>query len=469
MTRVTFAFCLVLLLITIATVICQQEDVNNPTEFETDNTDDAVLNSNGTDVLTTQAVFFGDHTQTQKNNVQLRVRKGDYEKYQFQPIVIGGNASDSETMWSKSIRFMNAQNNTYYERQLRNPVLTLWILISRNPKEKFEYSYSLKRFIETAWKLNIQATVVSTYDIDLLAADTGLQKIVYKHQPVEKMPDAILPRMGAKIDYHSLAVVRQFDKMDVLVLNNHNSLEISRDKLHSIQQLATYNLPIPKTMMAKFPVDTENIAREFDFPVVLKKVSGSQGKGVMLVNDRDHLKSLQEMIDVTQPMIFQQYISNSRGRDIRVIVVGGKVIGAMMRQAGDNGFKSNFHQGGFVESVQISRAVEWLAIEAVRLIDLDVAGVDILIDTNSYRICEINASPGFQGFEMATGVDVPQHIMDFIKLRSGVWGKKVKTESKKKNGGAAVYIPVSAEHVLPKPLKTKQISVEPNGSQQVVH
>ncbi|KAL0478148.1 alpha-L-glutamate ligase [Acrasis kona] len=465
MTRVTFAFCLVLLLITIATVICQQEDVNSPTEFETDNTDDAVLKSNGTDVLTTQAVFFGDHTQTQKNNVQLRVRKGDYEKYQFQPIVIGGKASDSETMWSKML------NNTYYEGQLRNPVLTLWILISRNPKEKFEYSYSLKRFIETAWKLNIQATVVSTYDIDLLAADTGLQKIVYKHQLVEKMPDAILPRMGAKIDYHSLAVVRQFDKMDVLVLNNHNSLEISRDKLHSIQQLATYNLPIAKTMMAKFPVDTENIAREFDYPVVLKvktahivsiltfkkKVSGSRRKDVMLVNDRDHLKSLQEIIDETlpmQPLIFQQYISNSRGRDIRVIVVGGKVIGAIRRQPYVNGFKSSFRQGGFVESVQISRAVEWLAIEAVRLIDLDVAGVDILIDTNSYRISEINASPGFQGFEMATGVDVPQHIMDFIKL------------SKKKNGGAAVYIPVSAEHVLP---KTKQISVEPNGSQQVVH
>lgn len=128
----------------------------------------------------------------------------------------------------------------------------------------------------------------------------------------------------------------------------------------------------------------------------MKRTSGSQGKGVSLVRDREHLTSLQDMIDTTQPMIFQEFIANSIGRDIRVIVVGGKVIGSMMRIAAQGNFKSNFHQGGFVKPVKISRAVEWLAIEAVRLIDLDVAGVDILIDTNSYRICEINSSPGFQ-------------------------------------------------------------------------
>ncbi len=339
----------------------------------------------------------------------------------------------------------------------------LWILISRNPKEKFELSYALKRFYETAWKQNIQVAIINTHDIDLIASEEGLQKIVVKGTPISKLPDAVLPRMGAKIDYHSLAVIRQFEKMNVLLLNDHNSLEISRDKMHTIQQLAMFNLPIPKTMIAKFPVDVENIEREFNYPVILKRTSGSQGKGVILIRDRDHLTSIMDMIDTSHPMIFQQFIANSSGRDIRVIVVGGKVIGAMMRIAA-KGFKSNFHQGGFVKPVKISRAVEWLALEAVRLIDLDVAGVDILIDTNSYRICEINSSPGFQGFEMATGVDVPKHIMNFIKLRTGIWSKTKKTKPPTER---AIKIEVAADHVQPKPVE-KQVEVGVDGAQKVV-
>lgn len=109
----------------------------------------------------------------------------------------------------------------------------------------------------------------------------------------------------------------------------------------------------------------------------------------------------------------------------------------------DIGFKANFHQGGYVRPVKLSPAVEWLAIECARLVGLDIAGVDILIDQDSYKICEINSSPGFQGFELATGIDVPQQIMEFVKLRSGVW-KKSSVNVQQKN---VVLVPVDAEHV----------------------
>jgi glutathione synthase/RimK-type ligase-like ATP-grasp enzyme len=148
------------------------------------------------------------------------------------------------------------------------------------------------------------------------------------------------------------------------------------------------------------------------------------------------------MIDVSSPMIFQEFIAKSSGKDIRAIVVGGKVIGAMMRVA-RKGFKANYHQGGYVKGIKLSQAVEWLAIEAARLVDLEIAGVDLLIDQKTYRICEINSSPGFEGFELATGVDVPWGILDFVKIRTGVWKKPASKKKKKK----PMVVPVEDEHM----------------------
>jgi RimK family alpha-L-glutamate ligase len=338
---------------------------------------------------------------------------------------------------------MNAQDLSYYRRELKNPILTVWLL-THGPGEgkSAKMNYSQKRFFEEAWKMNIALKIVETPRFDLIASQEGLECILYDGVRIEKLPDAVLPRLGAKINYFSLAVVRQLEKLGVLVLNPNTALEISKDKLYTLQTLAAHNMPIPKTMIAKFPVDMNSITREFSFPLILKKSSGSQGKGVMLIQNQDQLNDVVDMIDVTKPLIFQQYISKSSGRDIRVVVVGGKAIGGMMRVA-KKGFKSNFHQGGYVKPVQLTPAIEWLAIESVKQLGLDVAGVDILIDEKTYRICEINASPGFQGFELATGINVPKHILDFVKLRCGVWKKK--DEPKKKQ---LITIPVVAEHVL---------------------
>jgi gamma-F420-2:alpha-L-glutamate ligase len=140
--------------------------------------------------------------------------------------------------------------------------------------------------------------------------------------------------------------------MDVLFFNDLSSLEISRDKLKTLQTLSAVNLPIPKTMIAKFPFEYDSINKEFQYPLILKKSSGSQGKGVMLVQSEQHLKDIEDMLETKNPLIFQEYIETSHGRDIRCVVVGGKALGGMMRIA-KSGFKSNFHQGGYVKHVSL--------------------------------------------------------------------------------------------------------------------
>jgi len=383
-------------------------------------------------------------TSKSKNKTKIRVNRLEHEKYKFKPIVIGE---------SKGIKLLNARNDDFYRRVLERPIATLWLLtVGGRGKRAIHFNYTMKRLFERAFRMNIQVEVRETHLFDLVVSQEGLEQLIYKGKPIDKLPDAVLSRLGAKIDYFGLAVVRHLEKMDVLVLNDHMALETSRDKLHTLQDLGAHNMPIPKTMIAKFPVDTASIQREFKFPIILKHSSGTQGKGVMLIENVEHLNGLSDMIDVSKPMIFQEYISNSSGRDIRVIVVGGKVVGAMMRVA-KSGFKANFHQGGYVKKIKISPAVEWLAIESARLIGLEVAGVDILIDKSTYKICEINSSPGFMGFEMATEVDVPFHILDFVKLRTGVWKKKRNRRTK-----SPVVIPVQEEHT--------KIEVDADGAQR---
>ncbi|KAL9649913.1 hypothetical protein ABK040_011386 [Willaertia magna] len=391
-----------------------------------------------------------------KKTVQIQV-PSSFEKFRLKPKVIGEK---------QNIKFYNAQNTTFYQRKLKNPILTLWILIvGRNVKGQSYYTYSAKRFFETAWKRNIQVELKEIQKFDLIVSQEGLGQIIYDGKPIESLPDAVLPRLGAHIDYWGLAVIRQFEKMDVLVLNGIDSLEMTRDKLQTLQQLAKEQIPIPKTILARFPIDTEILKKNFEFPIILKKSSGSQGKGVILIQNEEQIKGLGDMLDVSKSMIFQEYISASKGRDIRVIVVGGRAVGAMMRIA-KTGFKSNFHQGGWVKPVRLSRSLEWLAITAAQQVELDFAGVDILIDNDTYKICEINSSPGFEGFEMATGVGVPEEVLDYVKLRTSVWRKIASQKNRDKLKKNPILIPVQAEHVVAaKPANDVKVDVDLNGNQ----
>ena len=294
--------------------------------------------------------------------------------------------------------------------------MKVWIL------EKFKdfNSYTSNRFKEVAEEMNIEIKLVAPEEFDLIVTKEGEKSILYNGNLVE-LPDCLIPRIGT-VTYYSLAIIRHFERLGVFILNSSQSMETAKDKLATLQLLATNNIPIPKTMLAKFPINIAAVEKEFDYPLILKTITGSQGKGVFLIEDENKFNDLAALMEISiDPkinLILQEFVSSSRGRDIRVIVIGGRVIGAMLRTAKGKNFKANYSAGGLVESYDLNPSIEWLAIESSRLIGLDIAGVDILFDKdNSYRICEINSYPGFEGFEKATGLNVPEEIFNYIKLR----------------------------------------------------
>jgi RimK family alpha-L-glutamate ligase len=363
--------------------------------------------------------------QEEPQYVTIKVPKSEM-KYNLKPKVINNS----------SITFYNAQDIAYYRRKLKNPSLTVWILSASAEN----ILYANRRIIETGWRMNVQVNVMEVSKFEIIVSNERSNLILYNCEEISE-PDVVIPRLGAKIDYFGLAVIRHLEKTNsVLVLNKSEGIEISKDKLSTIQQLGAHGIPVPKTMFAKFPLDIECVDKHFGFPLILKKSSGSQGKGVMLINSKDTLSDVADMVDPNKPLIVQEFIKKSEGKDIRVFVVGGKAIGGMLRVA-KKGFKANFHQGGYVKPVALKPEIEWLACETAKLCGLDVAGVDILIDTDSYKICEINSSPGFQGFELATSIDIAKSLISFCQIRSGVW-KKAKSDKPAKK---IVTVPVEAE------------------------
>lgn len=197
-----------------------------------------------------------------------------------------------------------------------------------------------------------------------------------------------------------------------------------KDKLFTQQILAEKNLPVPKTMLMKLPIDSELVENQIGFPVVIKAISGSQGKGVFLPEKKEHLTDLIHLIELTNPkfnLILQEFIKSSYGRDLRVFVIGGRIVGCMERMAQDKGFKANFSAGGKVKEHEITPEIEWLATEASRVLGLDIAGVDLLFDEDHFKICEVNSSPGFQGLQSCCKVNTPQEIYHYMKIRYGIF------------------------------------------------
>lgn len=293
-----------------------------------------------------------------------------------------------------------------------------WILAK---KENFN-SYENRRFHKEAEQMGIELQTVEPEEFDIVVTKEGRRSILHHGSPVD-LPDCLIPRMGAGTTYFALAVIRHLERLGLFVLNSSQSIENAKNKLTTLQILATNNIPIPKTMLAKFPLNVDIVEREFTYPLIVKTVSGSYGKGVFLCENRVQLKDLADLIEVSKDpkvnVIIQEFVLFSNGKDIRVFVVGRRHIGAMVRIAREGKLKANFSAGGTVEPFDLNPAVEWLAVESAKLVGLDIAGIDILFDGDSYKVCEVNSSPGFEGFEKATGLNVPQEIYHYIQVRLG--------------------------------------------------
>ena len=282
--------------------------------------------------------------------------------------------------------------------------------------------YERERFIEEADKYGIDFSLVFADEIDLIVSRDDRKSIRYRNDIVS-LPDSVLARTGSGTGYFNLSVLRQFERLNVPTLPNSASIEASKDKMYANQILAQAGLPIPKTMLTRFPCKAELVEKVVGFPCVLKVVTGSHGKGVYLCENAKQFEDLSELVsslDFKNSMIVQEYVQYSEGRDLRVIVIGGRVVGAMLRQSTDGSFKANISRGGEGTAFDVDDQMELLAIQTAKVLDLDIAGVDLLFHSDGYRICEANSSPGFKGFEKALGINIPQKVFDYAKLRSNI-------------------------------------------------
>ena len=236
------------------------------------------------------------------------------------------------------------------------------------------------------------------------------------------LPDFVLPRTGSGTTYFIKAIIRHLERLGVILINGSESIDAVKDKLYSQQILGQSNLPVPKTLLVKHPIDVEFVERSLNYPIIVKTLSGSFGAGVFLVEDRKQLRQLMRMAEITKPsynIIIQEFIEDSYGKDLRVFVLNGKVVGCMMRQSTDDDFRANITRGGEGIPYQITEEIEFLSGECARLLNLDIAGVDLLFNNGSYSICEVNSSPGFEGMDRFCKTNIAEQIVTYVKYKLG--------------------------------------------------
>jgi ribosomal protein S6--L-glutamate ligase len=229
--------------------------------------------------------------------------------------------------------------------------------------------------------------------------------------------DAVIPRIGASVTFYGAAVVRQFEMMKVFTAIESQALIRSRDKLRSLQILSRAGLGLPKTIFMDYSRDTEGIVESVGgAPVVIKLLEGTQGLGVVLAENKKAAQSVIEAFHgVHARIIIQEFIKESKGADVRAFVVDGEVVGAMKRQARPGEFRSNLHRGGTATLVKLSRAERATAIAAAKKLGLAIAGVDMLPSNRGPLIIEVNSSPGLEGIEGATKVDIAGKIIQYLE------------------------------------------------------
>lgn len=280
-------------------------------------------------------------------------------------------------------------------------------LLSRNPR-----LYSTSRLVEAARARGHDIDVIDPIRCVLVVTREG-QRIYTGGSEVAGY-DVVIPRIGASITDYGLAVLACFKRHGVVCVNTPVAIARSRDKLRALQRLSAENVGIPRTAMAR---DADSLRQAVDAvggtPIIIKLLQGTQGVGVMIADSPEAVEStLDTLWGLGQNIILQEYIAESRGRDIRALVVGGELVGAMRRTARKGEFRSNLHRGGAGKPVALDEPYRHAAVEAARIMGLDVAGVDMLESKDGPRVIEVNSSPGLRGVERATEIDVAARIIE---------------------------------------------------------
>lgn len=296
-------------------------------------------------------------------------------------------------------------------------------MLARNPK-----LYSHQRLKEAAEARGHELDIINTLRCYMNIASRHPE--IYYHG--DKLPryDAVIPRIGASVTFYGLAVLRQFEMMGVFPLNESVAIARSRDKLRSLQLLARAGIGLPVTTFAHDPKQTDEVVKlAGGAPLVIKLLEGTQGIGVVLADTDRSAKSIIEAFrGAGINILVQEFIKEAGGTDIRALVVGGKVVAAMKRTGAAGDFRSNLHRGGSAQLVRLSPEERATAIRAAKTMGLNVCGVDMLRSNHGPVVMEVNSSPGLEGVEKATGIDIAGRIIEFIEKNAA--GGRTRTKGK---------------------------------------
>ena len=313
--------------------------------------------------------------------------------------------------------------------------MEVWVLYGDDIESSADLAHEARRFLAEGKKMGIDVKIIKPGQFDLLVTQDTRDSILIDGKAVP-LPDFVFPYFNHNDHgYFSLAIARQLERLGVHVFNGAEVIETVRDKLHTHQILAESGIDTPDTMLAKFPVDIKLIEETIGFPVVVKTLNGALGIGVFLLESQSAFQDLMDLVGETNPnlqLIFQKFVSVSKGRDLRLLVVDGEVVAAMERRAQDGGFKANYSSGASVhEFVPDQEAVD-IALKTSEVLNIDIGGIDLLFkEGGGYTICEANTFPGFKGLEKATDMNVAEKILEAMQRQLDKKGGIPRSDLKK--------------------------------------
>ncbi|MDF2437658.1 MAG: alpha-L-glutamate ligase [Bacteroidota bacterium] len=283
-------------------------------------------------------------------------------------------------------------------------------ILSRGPK-----LYSTRRLVEAAEQRGHEVVVIDHLKC-VLVIEKGNPHIFLGGKEITGI-DAVIPRIGTSVTFYGAAVVRQFEQMKVFSSVESQALVRSRDKLRSLQLLAKAGIGMPKTAFASAPKNIDNVLEQVGgAPVVIKLLEGTQGIGVILAETHKSAKSvIESFLALKANILVQEFIKEAGGADIRAFIVDGKIVGAMKRQGLPGEFRSNLHRGGSANVIELTKEERETAIKAAKKLGLAIAGVDMLQSSRGPLVMEVNSSPGLEGIEGATGVDIAAKIIEYVE------------------------------------------------------
>ena len=277
-----------------------------------------------------------------------------------------------------------------------------------------ELLYSTQSLLKAGEVQNHDIEIIDPTYCNLMIVNN--KAVVQYHDQIIDDLDAIIPRIGASNTYRGASIVRHFESMDVFSIASSRGIVNSRDKWTCFQILAQNQIAMPKTTLGSYPY-LDAFVKDFeDKPIIIKILEGTHGQGVILCeNHKNALATAQTLQAAKVRFVIQEFIAEAQGTDIRAFVINGQVVAAIQRQSKDGDFRSNLHQGGSANSIQLSNTEKQLAVATAKALNLQVCGVDMLSSKRGPLVLEVNSTPGLEGIQTATGIDVAGKIIAFIE------------------------------------------------------